>query len=199
MSVRNALLALVAQHPAGVYRLRQVFEDQTGGAWPLNIGQVYQTMQRLERDGSVVSHSETKAGRDSEVFELTDAGRAILEKWWSTPVPRDAPSRDELVMKLAVAAANPDVDVTMLIQTQRRSTLACLRDVTRVKAGASDDELAWKLILERHIFDLESELNWLDHIESGAISKAARRAAFARAKNGDATIESQRMAADAVR
>ena len=101
MSVRNALLALVAQQPAGVYRLKQMFEEQTCGAWPLNIGQVYQTMQRLERDGQVVSHAETNAGRDSEVFELTDAGRDVLNAWWSTPVPREHPERDELVMKLA--------------------------------------------------------------------------------------------------
>ena len=138
MSVRNALLALVAQQPAGVYRLKQMFEEQTCGAWPLNIGQVYQTMQRLERD--------------------------------------------ELVMKLAVAAADPTVDVEAMIQTQRRSTLGSLRDVTRLKASADEGELAWKLILERHIFDLEAELNWLDYIESGAVSEAARRAAFAAAK-----------------
>ena len=94
MSVRNALLALVAQQPAGVYRLKQMFEEQTCGAWPLNIGQVYQTMQRLERDGQVVSHAETNAGRDSEVFELTEAGREVLNAWWSTPVPREHPERD---------------------------------------------------------------------------------------------------------
>ena len=182
MSVRNALLALVAQQPAGVYRLKQMFEEQTCGAWPLNIGQVYQTMQRLERDGQVVSHAETNAGRDSEVFELTDAGRDVLTAWWSTPVPREHPERDELVMKLAVAAADPTVDVEAMIQTQRRSTLGSLRDVTRLKASADEGELAWKLILERHIFDLEAELNWLDHIESGAVSEAARRAAFAAAK-----------------
>ena len=150
MSVRNALLALVAQQPAGVYRLKQMFEEQTCGAWPLNIGQVYQTMQRLERDGQVVSHAETNAGRDSEVFELTDAGRDVLNAWWSTPVPREHPERDELVMKLAVAAADPTVDVEAMIQTQRRSTLGSLRDVTRLKASADEGELAWKLILERH-------------------------------------------------
>ena len=88
MSVRNALLALVAQQPAGVYRLKQMFEEQTCGAWPLNIGQVYQTMQRLERDGQVVSHAETNAGRDSEVFELTDAGREVLAAWWSARASR---------------------------------------------------------------------------------------------------------------
>ncbi len=85
-------------------------------------------------------------------------------------------------MKLAVAAADPTVDVEAMIQTQRRSTLGSLRDVTRLKASADEGELAWKLILERHIFDLEAELNWLDHIESGAVSEAARRAAFAAAK-----------------
>ncbi len=74
-------------------------------------------------------------------------------------------------MKLAVAAADPTVDVEAMIQTQRRSTLGSLRDVTRLKASADEGELAWKLILERHIFDLEAELNWLDHIESGAVSE----------------------------
>ena len=139
-------------------------------------------MQRLERYGQVVCHAETNAGRDSEVFELTDVGREVLSAWWSTPVPREHPERDELVMKLAVAAADPTVDVESMIQTQRRATLGSLRDVTRLKASADEGELAWKLILERHIFDLEAELNWLDHIESGAVSEAARRAAFAAAK-----------------
>lgn len=182
MSVRNALLALVSQQPAGVYRLKQMFEEQTCGAWPLNIGQVYQTMQRLERDGHVTSHGETNAGRDSEVFELTDSGRELLTQWWTSPVRRERPERDELVMKLAVAAADPGVDVAALIQIQRRSTVQTLRDITRLKANADESELAWKLILERHVFDLEAELNWLNHIESGAVSEAARRAAFAVAK-----------------
>lgn len=181
MSVRNALLALTAQQPAGVYRLKQMFEEHTGGAWPLNIGQVYQTMHRLERDGLVESHSETNGGRDSEVFELTTIGRDILEKWWATPVPREQPTRDELVMKFAVGAADPNVNIAGLIQTQRRATLASLRDITRLKANTEDEEFALKLILERHVFDLEAELNWLDHIESGAVSEAAQRAARARA------------------
>lgn len=195
MSVRKALLALVSQRPAGVYRLKQMFEDQTCEAWPLNIGQAYQTMQRLERDGSVSSRQETNAGRDSEVFEVTEKGREILNDWWKTPVSRQSQERDELVMKLAVAATDPSVDVTALIQTQRRSSLRALRDVTRLKSLASDEELAWKLILERHIFDLEAELNWLDHIESGAVSEVARRAAFARFKRQERQKSSKNVAA----
>ncbi|MDO4258182.1 MAG: PadR family transcriptional regulator [Actinomycetaceae bacterium] len=198
MSVRNALLALVSQQPSGVYRLRQMFEEQTCGAWPLNIGQVYQTMQRLERDGHVISHPETHQGRDSEIFELTDSGRQILKQWWSSPVRRERPERDELVMKLAVAAADPTVDVSQLIQDQRRATVQVLRDIVRLKAAADDSEIAWKLILERRTFDLEAELNWLDYVEAGAISEAARRAAFARAKGRRAVpaIERELVAAE---
>ena len=180
MSVRNALLALVSQRPAGVYRLKQAFEDRTGGAWPLNIGQVYQTMQRLERDGLVTSHAETNAGRDSEVFVLTDGGRAELETWWNQPVARDRAERDELVMKLAVAATDPSADISSLIQHQRRATMQTLRDLTRLKSSADESELAWKLNLERHIFDLESELRWLDHVEAGPVLSGARRATRAR-------------------
>ena len=55
-------------------------------------------------------------------------------------------------------------------------------DGPRLKACAEGGWLGWKLLLERHSCDLEAELNWLDHIESGAVSEAARRAAFAAAK-----------------
>lgn len=175
MSVRNALLALVSQRPAGVYRLKQAFEDQTGGAWPLNIGQVYQTMQRLERDGLVTSHPETNAGRDSEVFVLTDEGDAELESWWNHPVPRGRAERDELVMKLAVAATDDSVDLSSVIQQQRRATMQALRDLTRLKGTADGTEVAWRLILERHIFDLESELRWLDRVEGSPILSGARK------------------------
>ena len=191
MSVRNALLALVAQSPAGVYRLKQAFEEETGGAWPLNIGQVYQTMQRLERDGMVTSHSETNAGRDSEVFSITAIGQDELDHWWMQPVARDRAERDELVMKIAVAAANAQVDVTSLIQSQRRATMSTLRDLTRLKATSDGSELAWSLILERHLFELESELRWLDHVEQGAVSEASRRAAHSMAQ------QRQRSAAEA--
>lgn len=186
MSVRYALLALVGQKPAGVYRLKRMFEEHTCNAWPLNIGQVYQTMQRLERDGHTVSHPETNEGRDFEVFELTETGRALLEDWWKKPLSRREFDRDELVIKFAVAAANPTVDIAEMIQIQRRATVEALRDVTRLKTVARPDELAWRLVLERQIFNLEAELSWLDYIESGAIVDVAQRAAFAELKGLDA-------------
>ncbi|MCL3861424.1 PadR family transcriptional regulator [Actinotalea sp. K2] len=142
MSVRNGLVALLAEQPMHGYQLRQEFERRTGGTWPLNIGQVYTTVHRLVRDGLVEpvpqggTGSTDDASEDDAPFErfrLTDAGRAAATSWWATPVERGAPARDELAIKLALAVTSPGVDVRGVIQRQRTETLRSLRDFTRLK------------------------------------------------------------------
>lgn len=173
MSIRNGLLALLSQEPMGVYQLRKEFEARTGGTWPLNIGQVYSTMQRLERDGLVTPLDVSGAGDEVvERFGLTGAGRDAARIWWSDPVLRGTPQRDEVVIKLSLAVTVPGVDVRAVVQTQRRETMRALRDYTRLKASGARDvghpggDLAWSLVLEHHIFAAEAEVRWLDHIES---------------------------------
>lgn len=176
MTVRNSLLALLAGSPMYGAQLRTEFEGRTGGTWPLNVGQVYTTLARLERDGLV----EGAGGADEEgkiAYRLTDAGRVEVQRWWSTPVDRDSTPRNELVIKLALAVTMPDIDVQAIVQTQRTATMRHLRDLTRLKKQAREaesDELAWELVLESLVFADESEMRWLDHIES-RVSRAARQ------------------------
>lgn len=106
MSIRQGLLALLAEAPMYGYQLRSEFEARTGGTWPLNIGQVYTTLARLERDDLVAPAGATDDG--NERWALTDDGRAELTSWWATPVSRDAPARDELAT-LAAVGASPQV------------------------------------------------------------------------------------------
>jgi len=169
MSVKQGLLALLAEEPMYGARLRSEFEARTGGTWPLNVGQVYTTLARLERDGLV----EPVGGSDDEgriAYRLTEAGRSEIESWWLTPVDRDSTPRDELVIKLALAVTAPGVDVQRVVQTQRTATLKHLRDLTRLKSRASDEpdahDLAWQLVLENLLFAAEAEVRWLDHVES---------------------------------
>ncbi|OKL50429.1 PadR family transcriptional regulator [Boudabousia marimammalium] len=170
MSVKHALLALLARGESNTYQLRKDFLETTGQSWPLNIGQVYSTLQRLERDG-LVSRGEKQPSQDgnseTEPFSLTEDGREELLKWWFTPVDREKPARSELVMKLALAASTPGVDVAKIVQTQRRNTMNALRDFTRLKVSATSSpaELPWQLVIENHIFMAEAELRWLDQIE----------------------------------
>jgi len=167
MSVRQALLALLEEGPMYGYQLRSEFERRTGATWPLNVGQVYTTLTRLERDGLV-----TETGADGEghvVYEVTSAGRDEVATWFTTPVGRTTPPRDELAIKLALAVTVPGVDVGTVIQQQRSATMSALQDYTRLKrdrAEPSDDAMAWGLVLDSLIFNAEAEVRWLDHCEA---------------------------------
>lgn len=167
MSVRQSLLAILDQGPCYGYQLRAEFDRRTGSTWPLNVGQIYNTLDRLERDGLVARGDADDQGHI--YFEITDAGRAEVRTWLASPVDRGQGTRDELAIKLAVAATLPSVDVAEVIQTQRRASLAQLQELNRAKyAGANPDgpeELAWALVVDSMIFQAEAEVRWLDHTE----------------------------------
>jgi DNA-binding PadR family transcriptional regulator len=174
VSVRNALLALLEQGPRYGYQLRAEFEDRTGGTWPLNVGQVYTTLSRLERDGFVEGQGADADGH--VVYAVTPAGRDEVASWFSSPVARTQPPRDELAIKLALAVSVPGVDVGSVIQQQRSATMTALQDYTRLKRRATGDdphELAWGLVLDSLVFAAEAEIRWLDHCEA-RLRRAAR-------------------------
>src|SRR5690606_16960324 len=167
MSVRQSLLTILEQGPCYGYQLRTEFERRTGGTWPLNIGQVYSTLDRLERDRLV---ERTGVGDEGQhYYEITDAGRDAVRHLLTSPDSRTGATRDELAIKLALAVTLPGVDVAAIIQTQRTATLRALQDLTRMKmtsdAPTSADDLAWSLVLESLIFTVEAEVRWLDHSE----------------------------------
>ncbi|MEV8393347.1 MULTISPECIES: PadR family transcriptional regulator [unclassified Streptomyces] len=169
MSIRHGLLALLERGPRYGSQLRTEFESRTGSTWPLNVGQVYTTLSRLERDGMVTQEGEDKAGH--ALYVITETGRAELRSWFRTPVDRASPPRDELAIKLAMAVGAPGVDVREVIQSQRHHTIQAMQDYTRLKAQALEavptdrDEVAWLLVLEQLIFQTEAEARWLDHCE----------------------------------
>lgn len=174
MSIRQSLLALLEDGPRYGYQLRAEFEQRTGATWPLNVGQVYTTLQRLERDGLV----EPAGGADEAqvYYRITDAGRAEVTTWFATPVERSTPPRDELAIKLALAVTVPGVDVASVIQGQRTATLRALQDYTRLKTRVDVADLAWTLVLDSLIFAAEAEVRWLDHCEA-RLARAAHEAA----------------------
>ncbi len=197
-------MALLAEGEKYGAQLRSEFEARTGGTWPLNVGQVYTTLDRLARDGLVEVAGEPDAeGRIA--YRLTCAGHAELGTWWTTPVDRTNTPRDELTIKLALAVTAHDVDVQRVVQTQRTATLRHLHDLTRLKReslgrtqgaaegrsrpdavarvahlaaprAAADNGLAWLLVLEHLIFAAEAEVRWLDHVETMLARRPARSA-----------------------
>ncbi|EZP28231.1 PadR family transcriptional regulator [Microbacterium oleivorans] len=167
MSVRQSLLAILDQGPCYGYQLRAEFDRRTGSTWPLNVGQIYNTLDRLERDGLVEKGDVDEQGH--VYWQITDDGSAEVAAWLDAPVERTQGTRDELAIKLAIAATLPGIDVAAVIQRQRSASLRQLQELNRAKyAGSNPDgpeELAWSLVVDSMIFAAEAEARWLDHTE----------------------------------
>jgi DNA-binding PadR family transcriptional regulator len=190
MSIRYGLLALLEAGPKYGYQLRGEFEHTTGGTWPLNVGQVYSTLSRLERDGLVAGVGSDENGRVR--YQLTEAGDAGLRQWLSTPVGREARPRDELAIKLALALTVRGADVHQIVQTQRTATIRTLQEYTRLKRTATEDDLSWSLVLDSLIFAAEAEVRWLDHCESRLARAATNRTAGNTSTESEDTEDSER-------
>ncbi|MEZ6018463.1 MAG: PadR family transcriptional regulator [Planctomycetota bacterium] len=165
MTVKNSLLAILAQEPTHGYGLKSTFERSTAGTWPLNIGQVYQTLSRLERDGLVAARPADDSAR--QTWQITEAGRDALNDWYREPVIADPPVRDELAIKVLLAIAADKVDVSDILQTQRTATMERIQELTRHKRKADpESELPWLLMIEALVLKAEAEVKWLDLCEA---------------------------------
>jgi DNA-binding PadR family transcriptional regulator len=161
MSVRHALLALLSEGPKYGLQLRQEFEAGTGEVWPLNVGQVYTTLQRLERDGLVESADPESEGPQKSYRLTVDGGRE-LDQWLRTPVDTWEPPRDELVIKVLVALRVPGVDVREVVQAHRRHVIEAMQRYTRLKGEAPEHDVALAVVVDAQIFRLEAVVRWLD-------------------------------------
>src|SRR5215217_771411 len=161
MSVPHALLALLSDGSKYGLRLQNEFESRTGEVWPLNVGQVYTTLQRLERDGLVVT-DDGEGERSQKRYRITSAGQRELEDWLRTPPELVPPPRDELVIKVLVALQVPGLDVEQLLQVHRRNVIEVMQRYTRIKSAAEEDDVALALVADAELFRLEAIVRWLD-------------------------------------
>jgi DNA-binding PadR family transcriptional regulator len=161
VSVPHALLALLSEGPKFGLRLQNEFESRTGNVWPLNVGQVYTTLQRLERDG-LVETDDGASERSRKRYRITSKGERELAEWLRTPTELVPPPRDELVIKVLVALQVPGTDVREILQVHRRHVIETMQRYTQVKAAASEDDTALALVADAELFRLEAIVRWLD-------------------------------------
>ena len=172
MSVRHALLAFLSEGPKYGLQLRQEFEENTGEVWPLNVGQVYTTLQRLERDELIESDDRGEEAGPQKAFRITESGRTELDAWLSTPSDLTEPPRDELVIKVLSALRVPGVSVHDVIQVHRRYLVELMQQWTRLKEEEADFDLTFALVVDSELFRLDSVVRWLDNAD-GRLKRAA--------------------------
>ncbi len=163
--MREALLALLAVGPAHGYELKHAYDRAfAGSSQPLNVGQVYTTLQRLERDALVSSRQVEQSDRPNKtVYELTDAGREEVRKWFESDIvtPR---LRSEFVTRFVIAMVTGVTDASALVDRQREAHLRTLRDLDRATREGGADAVT-RLLIEGAALHIQADLQWLDRCE----------------------------------
>ncbi len=169
MSVRNALLGLLAQQPRHGYDLHDAFEAMVGGEqnWDVKPAQVYTTLARLEKSGLVTQEAvEQDGGPEKVIYNLTDQGLDELNAWLAEPV-KTTHQRDEFYVKLMLCLATGNGEPHQIIYTQRASLYQELHALTNQRSQANPrSELAHILLMDQAIMRVEADLRWLDMVET---------------------------------
>jgi DNA-binding PadR family transcriptional regulator len=165
VSIALSVLAILDEGPSYGLQLKNEFEARTGGVWPLNIGQVYTTLDRLERDGLVRPSVGRGEPSKQNTYEITEEGRSRLRSWFAINTRTGAPARDGLVLKLVMATTHRGVDASSVIQTERKGAVQLLQEYTRLKTSDASPDLGWTFLLDSLIFQTEARVRWLDACE----------------------------------
>jgi len=169
MPIQHAVLALLADGPAHGYQIRTAFEEAVGPQWGgLNIGHVYQILERLTRDGRVTCTVEPQAARpDRKVYQLTDAGREEMESWLAEPAEHTGGYRDDLVLKLMAAARSSEEALLGVLARQRHHELSRLKSLLALSRQHRDTPLVG-LLLDAAVLHTRADLELVDRAEQRA-------------------------------
>ncbi len=177
MSVRHAVLGLLAQHPRHGYELRAAFEAVVGGEenWDVKPAQIYSTLARLEKSQLVAEESVGQdGGPEKRVYTITPAGRAALLEWFATGIEHEH-QRDEFFIKLMLSLVSGEANPRALLQTQRNQLYQEMHAVTTQRNRLNPKtELARILLLDKAIMHLEADLRWIDMAE-GRLDEVKRQ------------------------
>jgi DNA-binding PadR family transcriptional regulator len=169
MSVRYAILGLLAQKPRHGYELRAAFAAVVGGDvnWEVKPAQIYTTLERLEEAGLVERSSDLGEGDEPSrrVYAVTRSGHAALKEWFAQGVTPDH-QRDEFFVKLMTALVSGEGKLDRIIQTQRAHLFQDLHAATTLRDTYNPRrEMAQILLLDKAVMHLEADLRWLDIAE----------------------------------
>lgn len=165
------MLGLLAEEPMHGYEVKSRFERMLGGTWEVNIGQVYTTLQRLERDG-LIEASGGRGDRNKLAYRATESGRQAFEDWLANPDVEPQQLREGIYLKLLLASRTRDGSLDALLAAQRRVCLQRLRDLAALEEQAQrDGREDLVLLFKGASFHVEADLRWVD----ACLDEVARR------------------------
>ena len=168
MSIKYAILGILAEQDLHGYELKASFDDKVGEFWSLNFGQIYSTLDRLEKDALVTHDRETQERRpDRKIYRITPQGRQSLTTWLATPIGKVRALRDEFFIKLVFMDKDDCTAILELIETQKALYMKRMSQLTRKKlrlkqGNIAADNLTAELLIDANLFHAEADIRWLD-------------------------------------
>jgi DNA-binding PadR family transcriptional regulator len=183
MPIQHAVLALLAGGPSYGYELRGQFQESIGPQWgDLNIGHLYQVLDRLVRDGLAIKEEVEQSPRpDKFVYHLTGAGAKELDDWLGAPFVRQGGYRDDFFLKLFAAARLGRPRLERVLATQREAYLSELASLVALRAEHVSDPLV-SLLIEAAVRHTQANLSVLDEAERQSTTLASHGRAQARTR-----------------
>ena len=167
MSLKYGVLGLLTGEPLHGYEVKNRFEAMLGGTWEVNIGQIYTTLQRLERDG-LVRPAGPRGDRGKQTYELLPEGRRALEQWLAEPDNGPQTLHEDIYVKLLLATRIANGDLQPLLARQKRAYLQRLRDLNRLEERARrDGRIDLARLVRGALLHTEADLKWIDELSSG--------------------------------
>jgi DNA-binding PadR family transcriptional regulator len=188
MSVKHALLGILAESPAHGYELKNRFEERLGEVWTLNFGQIYTTLERLEQEGLVEYESIAQDDKpDKKHYWITEEGRKAFEEWRRAPIKAEPRVlRDELFLKLVFLRHNDSGSIMRVIQSQQSVYMAHMMQLTNRKfeieesaqraieecsdenerAQLEQEKVISTLLIDVALYHAEADIRWLRHCEA---------------------------------
>jgi len=166
MSLKYGVLGLLKAEPLHGYEVKNRFEAMLGGTWDVNIGQIYTTIQRLERDG-LVRPVGARGDRGKQTYELSPSGQKALDQWLAEPDSGPQQLHEEIYVKLLLATRIANGDLKGMLARQKRAYLQRLRDLNRLEDGARrDGRIDLARLVRGALLHTEADLKWMDELSS---------------------------------
>jgi DNA-binding PadR family transcriptional regulator len=168
MSVKYAMLGILAEKDQHGYELKSTFDEKVGEFWSLNYGQIYTTLDRLEKEDLVTHDRQVQDRRpDRKIYSITSKGREELIAWLSTPVSKVRALRDEFFIKLVFMDKSAPASILELIEKQKALYLKQMNRLTQRKVALkkkpeNPDRLTTELLMDAGLFHAEADIKWLD-------------------------------------
>lgn len=173
MSLPHALLGLLNLSPMAGYDLNKFFNDSINFFWSAQMSQIYRELNKLEKDGFVISKEETSTkGPKKKIYHITEEGLLHLKKWLiEVPDKIDEDNHNAFLLRVMLASNLGVEDLYLQIQTRLKKYKQDLAELKAVQekleyylklTGREEELIFWMITLNRGFHDVTSHIEWAE-------------------------------------